>query len=766
MSFQDTIVDWLSGKMYVRIYLLQFFGIAFLSVSSSPETELVVRILGGPLVAQLLAEENGHFYKGPVLGFADTYILIPIEGTFENHQKRGLQSKKIVTDDRVIWADMQEAKTRQKRDYISFHIDPADIPKERQKRFEINKNMSLSNDTSKLRKKRYSGTPEEIIKRYETVRKSYKRPPASSESFDDNFWKHQSEYVFNVPKRTIKSDEEVRKISNRPSIASTDKTFNDELWTQQWYLRDTRSRLDLPKLDLNVLPVYRAGITGKGIRISILDDGIEYTHDDLKGNYDPDISWDCNEDDDDPFPRYDYTKSNSHGTRCAGEVAMYANNGKCGVGIAYNAKIGGVKMLDGLVTDRIEGTALSYAQHLVDIYSASWGPNDDGKTVDGPGRLASEAIKRGIEEGRKGRGTIYVWASGNGGNNNDNCNCDGYLASPYTVSIGSASQKGEFPWYGEACASTLAVTYSSGAYKDQMITTTDLNNACTTKHTGTSASAPLAAGIIALALEANANLTWRDVQHLIVWTSELAPLVNNQGWQQNAAGFWFNDRFGFGLMNSFGLISAALTWTNVPEWKTCETLVPSKSINSTLTGEHPVEIFIPTTGCKGSDQEIRYLEHVEVRVNIQFSIRGALQVHLVSPSGTQLKLLAPRKLDQSDKGFKDWTFLSVMTWGEPAEGVWTLVVSDATKNERNFGSIGDTTLILHGTTELPFHMKKGARSYNENYNRIQSRVKTPHQSFVEKEVYIPNNDVGGAPGDSWKNEYFPYQFFNKRNVYH
>ncbi|KAF7277079.1 hypothetical protein GWI33_009468, partial [Rhynchophorus ferrugineus] len=53
-------------------------------------------------------------------------------------------------------------------------------------------------------------------------------------------------------------------------------------------------------------------------------------------------------------------------------------------------------MLDGLVTDRIEGTALGFAQHLVDIYSASWGPNDDGKTVDGPGRLAREAIERGI----------------------------------------------------------------------------------------------------------------------------------------------------------------------------------------------------------------------------------------------------------------------------------------------------------------------------------------------------------------------------------
>lgn len=64
-------------------------------------------------------------------------------------------------------------------------------------------------------------------------------------------------------------------------------------------------------------------------------------------------------------------------------------------------------MLDGLVTDRIEGTALGYAQHLVDIYSASWGPSDDGKTVDGPGRLAKEALERGVNEVRSNDTKMY-----------------------------------------------------------------------------------------------------------------------------------------------------------------------------------------------------------------------------------------------------------------------------------------------------------------------------------------------------------------------
>lgn len=65
------------------------------------------------------------------------------------------------------------------------------------------------------------------------------------------------------------------------------------------------------------------------------------------------------------------------------------------------------------------------------------------------------------------------------------------------------------------------------------------------------------------------NLTWRDVQHLIVWTSEIAPLIQNPGWQKNAAGFYFNTRFGFGLMNAFSLVKTAINWTLVPERRTC-----------------------------------------------------------------------------------------------------------------------------------------------------------------------------------------------------
>jgi hypothetical protein len=78
-------------------------------------------------------------------------------------------------------------------------------------------------------------------------------------------------------------------------------------------------------------------------------------------------------------------------------------------------------MLDGDVTDSVEAHSLSLAPQHIDIYSNSWGPNDDGRTIEGPASLAQQAIESGIANGRGGKGSIYVFASGNGGGSGDSC---------------------------------------------------------------------------------------------------------------------------------------------------------------------------------------------------------------------------------------------------------------------------------------------------------------------------------------------------------
>lgn len=500
---------------------------------------------------------------------------------------------------------------------------------------------------------------------------------------------------------------------------SVDKLFTDPMWSQQWYLQDTRTSPSLPKLDLHVIPVWQRGITGRGVVITVLDDGLEWNHTDIYANYDPAASYDFNDNDPDPFPRYDSTNENKHGTRCAGEIAMQADNNKCGVGVAYNAKVGGIRMLDGIVTDAIEASSIGFNPDHVHIYSASWGPNDDGKTVEGPGRLAQKAFEYGIQKGRGGKGSIFVWASGNGGRQGDNCDCDGYTDSIYTVSISSASQHGLSPWYAEKCSSTLATAYSSGDYSDQRITSADLHDACTQTHTGTSASAPLAAGIFALALEMNPELTWRDLQHLIVWTSEFDPLSSNPGWKRNGAGLMVNSRFGFGLLNAKALVDLAdpQTWKHVPEKKQC--IVKDDSFQPReLKAAGEISIEIPTRACRGQDNAVLSLEHVQVEASIEYTRRGDLHITLTSPSGTPTVLLAERERDTSSSGFRNWFFMSVHTWGENPNGTWTLKITDTSGRMENKGRILSWKLILHGTAEVPDHMKK-PRVYTP-YNPVQN----------------------------------------------
>lgn len=88
-------------------------------------------------------------------------------------------------------------------------------------------------------------------------------------------------------------------------------------------------------------------------------------------------------------------------------------------------------------------------------------------------------------------------------------------------------------------------------------------------HTGTSASAPLAAGIIALALEANPSLTWRDTQHVVLRTANPIPLLNNAGWSTNGVGRRISNKFGYGLMDAEALVRLAKDWQTVPEQHMC-----------------------------------------------------------------------------------------------------------------------------------------------------------------------------------------------------
>merc|ERR1719187_278824 len=488
-----------------------------------------------------------------------------------------------------------------------------------------------------------------------------------------------------------------------PLTASIGKmNLNDPEWGNTWYLN--RGEM----LDMNVQQAWEMGVTGKGIVVSILDDGIEKTHPDLVENYDQEASYDMNDNDPDPSPRYDATNINRHGTRCAGEVSASANNSICSVGIAYESKVGGVRMLDGDVTDAVEARSLSLNIQHIDIYSASWGPDDDGRTVDGPGTLARKAFEKGVEKGRQGKGSIFVWASGNGGKAEDNCNCDGYTNSIWTLSVASASENRQIPWYSEACSSTLATTYSSGSREERKGVTTDLHHGCTSGHTGTSASAPMAAAIVALVLQSNPKLTWRDVQHLTLRNCHKGNLGATSDWKTNGVGRSYSHNFGYGLMDAAGMVRMAQNWRSV-----------GAQIDSEVEARN-LPLSIPAGGTKKAQVEVtgdqvKYLEHVQAHITIDTARRGNLRIYLTSPRGTKSQLLTTRSRDTSTRGFQDWPFLTVFSWGEDPAGTWLLEVENTGGSE---ATLRKWSLKFHGTAEDPDDSGSGSYSSGGRMERV------------------------------------------------
>ncbi|XP_062053067.1 proprotein convertase subtilisin/kexin type 7 isoform X1 [Lepus europaeus] len=503
--------------------------------------------------------------------------------------------------------------------------------------------------------------------------------------------------------------EDVRWHSEQRLLKRTKRSvhFNDPKYPQQWHLNNRRS----PGRDINVTGVWERNVTGRGVTVVVVDDGVEHTVQDIAPNYSPEGSYDLNSNDPDPMPHPDVENGNHHGTRCAGEIAAVPNNSFCAVGVAYGSRIAGIRVLDGPLTDSMEAVAFNKHYQINDIYSCSWGPDDDGKTVDGPHQLGKAALQHGVMAGRQGFGSIFVVASGNGGQHNDNCNYDGYANSIYTVTIGAVDEEGRMPFYAEECASMLAVTFSGGDKMLRSIVTTDWDlqkgTGCTEGHTGTSAAAPLAAGMIALMLQVRPCLTWRDVQHIIVFTATQYE-DRHADWVTNEAGFSHSHQHGFGLLNAWRLVNAAKVWTSVPYLASYVSPVikENKAIPQTPSA---LEVLWNVSRTDLEMSGLKTLEHVAVTVSITHPRRGSLELKLFCPSGMMSLIGAPRSMDSDPGGFSDWTFSTVRCWGERARGVYRLVVRDVGDESLHVGVLQQWQLTLYGSVWSPVDIRDRQR---------------------------------------------------------
>lgn len=367
------------------------------------------------------------------------------------------------------------------------------------------------------------------------------------------------------------------------------RRFNvgDPMLTEQWSVYDAAARGDLPPGVYPTRPSIAGGpaiwddleLDGSGVGVGVVDSGIELSHPELVHRYTRATSYDALNPSRNRPPTPVDPWLETHGTQAAGVAVSQRDNGHCGAGLAPGARLGAIRLL-GLrsPTDAEEAAAISHACRphgahpslatlINEVFSCSWGPVDDGGDLRGPGRLARAAMDRCVHSvGRHGRGSVYVWAGGNGRSHGDNVNFDGYANRPETIAVGALDDQGNQAWYSEPGAALLTVAPSSGGTSG--VVTADPSGPaglsagrCTRLFGGTSAAAPAVAGVVALMLQAAPDLGWRDVQHVLVRSSErVAEYDRREPWSVNGAGLWHSHGYGFGLLNATKAVLLAGGW--------------------------------------------------------------------------------------------------------------------------------------------------------------------------------------------------------------
>ncbi|MDF3057946.1 MAG: propanediol utilization protein [Rariglobus sp.] len=484
---------------------------------------------------------------------------------------------------------------------------------------------------------------------------------------------------------------------------------NDPLFSQQWHLRNTAQQSGVSGIDVNVTPTWTT-LKGTGVSVGIVDDGVQLTHPDLSPNAAADGHYDWNDDDTNPAP--DVTED-YHGTAVAGLAAARGGNSLGVSGVAPLATLHGLRLIALPSTDQEDAEAMAWENDVIQIKNNSWGPVDDMPWIlADAGPLWKTAVATGTSTGRDGLGTIYVWASGNGRTLGDQSSKDGYASNRHVIAVGAITNRGVAASFSEGGAHL--VTSAPGDASLGLVTTDltgsqgynngsksgELNDAQYTQtFNGTSAATPVVSGVIALMLEANPNLGWRDVKEILLRSSkQVQPTssdwVTRNGGQPSLPAIKHHPLYGGGLINAQAATTLASIWTALD--------AATVLTRSTTSGGQDIvdagpAVIIPITPAASP---VLRVEHVEVTVSIVHSYRGDLEIKLISPAGVVSTLATPTFADDGSD-YEQWTFTSVRHWGESSAGTWKLSIRDALRGITGYHYFVSATLNIHGVAVAP-----------------------------------------------------------------
>ena len=484
----------------------------------------------------------------------------------------------------------------------------------------------------------------------------------------------------------------------------------DDRFVNQWYLDNTSPG----GLDLNLVEVWD-DYTGAGVTVTVIDDGFDYNHTDLAPNYLLGSDYDFGSNDDDAAP---VATGDNHGTAVMGIIGA-ARNGTGVVGVSYDADLVGFRtdLSLGATLNAIDATADSEAANFVatDVVSMSFGTTGTFRvSAEDTGMVAGFAL--GSAEGRGGLGTVYVKSAGND-RTGDDTNAEMRDATPFTITVAAALEDGSVTSYSTPGASVLVTAFGSPGGGGGTIETTDRVGAPGYNSTdfmpsfnGTSASAPMVSGVVALMLEANPDLGWRDVQTILAHSSrqvgsEVGAAASGSeqfsgargttaSWVWNDAGNWngggmhFSNDYGFGLVDTKAAVRLAETWDlQSTSANRAETSVDVLDTATTITASG-------SNSFTGAETDDILIEHVVVEMNfLALDNKNDLEVYLTSPGGTTSKLIAGIGGTGAFTG--RWEFGSNAFRGESSAGTWSITVHD--NDGAGAVQIDDIVIRTHGS---------------------------------------------------------------------
>lgn len=476
--------------------------------------------------------------------------------------------------------------------------------------------------------------------------------------------------------------------------------LSDPLFPAQWHLSSSNGE------DIHAPAAWALGARarGEGIKVAVVDEGVDLEHEDLHLNVATGLS-------------YDYLGNTAlglaqHGTCVAGLVSARDFNGVGVRGVAPRSAFVSYNVLQDL-TSANQFDAMTRNEAVISISNNSWGDADDGTgylTESDPLWLAG--VKEGTVRGRHGLGTVYFWAAGNGADSpyQDNSNYDGQANRRYVFAVSGVGPDGVAAGYSEPGANILVAAPTEGNL-GPALTTTDITgtlgyNSGTTPGelsnanysqtmSGTSGSTPIAAGVGALILQARPELSWRDVRRVLAYSARKND-PSDPDWAVNGAGLHINHRYGFGVVDAQQAVTVARTIT--PATTEFVYSTPNTTLNLPIPDNDSTGVSsIIATNSSG----MAVIEFVEIYVDIAHPRTGDLSITVQKVGGATDVLHVPHAC-QPDRvthqevcsPINNYPFGSTRHLDENPAGQWIITVRDTTPG--NTGTLVGWHLTITG----------------------------------------------------------------------